>query len=237
MSLAHRKIRLIMSLRQSGIIDTVVLSAIERIPREAFVAATFRDQAYESRALPIGCGQTVSQPQVVAQMTQALKLTRRHKVLEIGTGSGYQTAVLSKLARRVYTVERHRELLREAEQRFTELRLHNITTRAGDGSLGWKEQAPFERIMVTAAAIDMPPALYDQLAVGGMMVLPVGPESGEQELCRITRTDSGPDWERLGAVRFVPLVGGLPGNAPSPIDESASESGSDPSVSGGWSAA
>jgi len=230
-SLAARKIRLIMSLRQSGISDLAVLSAIERMPREAFVTATFHDQAYEARALPIGCGQTLSQPQVVAAMTQALKVTSRQKVLEIGTGSGYQTAVLAKLARRVYTIERHRELSRAAERRFAELRLHNITTKVGDGSIGWKEQAPFERILVTAAAHDMPPALYAQLALGGMMVLPVGPERGEQELCRITRTEDGPDWERLGAVRFVPLVGGLPGDAPeTPLDD-------DPSLSGGWSAA
>jgi protein-L-isoaspartate(D-aspartate) O-methyltransferase len=229
-SLAARKIRLIMSLRQSGITDLAVLSAIERVPREAFVAPTFHDQAYESRALPIGCGQTLSQPQVVAQMTQALKLSPRQKVLEIGTGSGYQTAVLAKLARRVYTIERHRELLKDAERRFGELRLHNITTKVGDGGFGWKEQAPFERILVTAAAHDMPPALYAQLAIGGMMVLPVGPERGEQELCRITATENGPDWERLGAVRFVPLVGGMPGEEASPpID--------DESLSDGWSAA
>jgi protein-L-isoaspartate(D-aspartate) O-methyltransferase len=230
-SLAARKIRLIMSLRQSGIQDLAVLSAIERMPREAFVPATFHDQAYESRALPIGCGQTLSQPQVVAQMTEALLVKPRQKVLEIGTGSGYQAAVLSRLARRVYTIERHKQLLKEAERRFLELRLHNITAKVGDGSLGWKEQAPFERIIVTAAAIDMPPALYEQLAIGGMMVLPVGPERGEQELCRITATPDGPHWERLGAVRFVPLIGGLPGAEPLPsLDD-------DPSVSGGWSAA
>lgn len=229
MSLAARKIRMIMSLRQQGITDTAVLSAIERIPREAFVPATFHDQAYENRALPIGSGQTLSQPQVVLQMTQALMVTRRQKVLEIGTGSGYQTAVLSRLARRVYTIERHKPLLKEAERRFAELRLHNITAKAADGSLGWKEQAPFERIIVTAAAPDLPPALYEQLAPGGILVLPVGPERGEQDLCRITRSEDGPHWERLGPVRFVPLVGGLPGAEIPPDD--------DPAISDGWSAA
>jgi protein-L-isoaspartate(D-aspartate) O-methyltransferase len=229
-SLAARKIRLIMSLRQQGITDTAVLSAIERIPRETFVPPTFLDQAYENRALPIGCGQTLSQPQVVLQMTQALQVKPRQKVLEIGTGSGYQTAVLSRLARRVYTIERHKQLLKDAERRFAELRLHNITAKAADGSLGWKEQAPFERIIVTAAAPDLPPALYDQLALGGILVLPVGPERGEQDLCRITRTQEGPQWERLGAVRFVPLIGGLPGTETPPDDD-------DPALSGGWSAA
>src|SRR5439155_827772 len=156
MSLAARKIRLIMTLRRSGITDTAVLAAIERIPREAFVPPSFLDQAYENRALPIGLGQTLSQPQVVALMTQALAVRPRHKVLEIGTGSGYQAAVLSRLARRVYSIERHRPLLREAERRFTELRLHNITTIAGDGNLGWREQAPFDRIILPAAATASP---------------------------------------------------------------------------------
>lgn len=229
MSLAARKIRMIMNLRQQGITDTTVLSAIERIPREAFVPPTFHDQAYENRALPIGCGQTLSQPQVVLQMTQALMVKPRQKVLEIGTGSGYQTAVLSRLARRVYTIERHKDLLKEAERRFAELRLHNITAKVADGSRGWKEQAPFERIIVTAAAADLPPALYEQLAPGGILVLPVGPEHGEQDLCRITRAEDGPQWEHLGPVRFVPLVAGLPGA------EAGQEEG--PAVSGGWSAA
>jgi len=209
-SLAARKIRLIMALRQSGITDTAVLAAIERIPRERFVPALFHDQAYENRALPIGHGQTLSQPEIVATMTQALCVLRRHKVLEIGTGSGYQSAVLSRLARRVYTIERHRSLLQAAEQRFTELRLHNITTKAGDGSRGWPEQAPFDRIIVTAAAARAPAGLIQQLAIGGIMVLPIGPDRGDQELVRITRQEEGESVERLGKVRFVPLITGLP---------------------------
>lgn len=208
MSLAARKIRLIMHLRRSGITDTAVLDAIERIPREAFVPRPFLDQAYEDRTLPIGHGQTLSQPQVVALMTQALRIEKRHKVMEIGTGSGYQTAVLSRLARRVYTIERHRSLLREAEERFAALRLHNTVTKAGDGSRGWKEQAPFDRIIVTAAADDVPEALYEQLAVGGLLVLPIGPDRGDQELYRISRTEEGARREKLGDVRFVPLIAG-----------------------------
>jgi protein-L-isoaspartate(D-aspartate) O-methyltransferase len=210
MSLAARKIRLIMTLRRSGITDTAVLAAIERIPREAFVPPSFLDQAYENRALPIGLGQTLSQPQVVALMTQALAVRSRHKVLEIGTGSGYQAAVLSRLARRVYSIERHRPLLREAERRFSQLRLHNITTIAGDGNLGWREQAPFDRIILTAAAAELPLGLFDQLAIGGIMVLPFGPDRGDQQLLRATRLADGPKLERLGSVRFVPLLCGVP---------------------------
>lgn len=214
MSLAARKIRLIMMLRQSGVTDTAVLAAIERIPREAFVPEPFQDQSYENRTLPIGHGQTLSQPEVVAIMTQALELKSRHKVLEIGTGSGYQTAVLSRLARRIYTIERHKPLLKEAEQRLAALRRHNIVTRHGDGSLGWKEQAPFDRIIVTAAANDVPATLIDQLAVGGHLVIPIGPERGDQELFRITRTETGFEPHRLSTVRFVPLISGaLPDQA------------------------
>jgi len=209
-SLAVRKIRLIMMLRQSGITDTAVLAAIERIPREAFVPEPFLDQAYENRALPIGQGQTLSQPEVVALMTQSLDLRPRHKVLEIGTGSGYQTAVLSRLARRVYTVERHKSLLKDAERRLVALRRHNIVTRHGDGSRGWKEQAPFDRIIVTAAAAEVPTALVEQLAIGGILVIPIGPERDDQELYRITRTEAGFEPTRLSAVRFVPLVAGPP---------------------------
>ena len=169
-----RKIRLIMELRQSGITDTEVLSALERIPREDFVLSNFSDQAYENTALPIDQGQTISQPYVVAFMTLALELGPRMRVLEIGTGSGYQAAVLSKLCRRVYTIERYRSLLRQAETRFGKLGLHNIVTKLGDGHLGWPEQAPFERIIVTAAAAAVPEALKAQLAVGGIMAIPIG---------------------------------------------------------------
>jgi protein-L-isoaspartate(D-aspartate) O-methyltransferase len=212
MSLAARKIRLVMSLRHSGITDTRVLAAIERIPREAFVPMPFQDQAYEDRALPIGHGQTVSQPQIVATMTQALELKPTHKALEIGTGSGYQAAVLSRLARRVYSIERHRALLAEAEARFLELRLMNIHCRCGDGGLGWPEQAPFDRIILTAAAPERPKALLEQLKVGGIMVLPIGPDRGDQELMRIRRTERGFDEGKLADVRFVPLVAGITEN-------------------------
>ena len=210
MTVAARKIRLIMRLRRAGISDTKVLSAIERIPREAFVPDSFQDQAYEDRTLPIGHGQTLSQPRVVALMTQALEIDRRIKVLEIGTGSGYQAAVLSRLCRRLYTIERHRELQRAAERRFQELRLHNITARLGDGAKGWPEQAPFARIMVTAAAAGIPESLVDQLAPGGIMVVPVGRPGADQTLLRVTRDEDGFHEEVLGDVRFVPLVAGLP---------------------------
>jgi protein-L-isoaspartate(D-aspartate) O-methyltransferase len=208
---ASRKIRLIMELRRAGIADTEVLSAIERIPREVFTPESFRHQAYENLAIPIGQGQTLSQPQVVAQMTQALRASRRTKVLEVGTGSGYQAAVLSRLCRRVYTIERFKELLQTAEARFLQLRLHNITARHGDGWKGWREQAPFDRIIVTAAAAIVPGALVDQLAEGGLMVLPVGETSRDQSLLRLTRTPDGVVEERLSEVRFVPLVAGIPG--------------------------
>lgn len=210
---ASRKIRLIMELRRAGIADTEVLSAIERIPREVFTPDSFRHQAYENVAIPIGQGQTLSQPQVVALMTQALRASRRMKVLEIGTGSGYQAAVLSRICRRVYTIERFKELLQVAEARFLQLRLHNITARHGDGWKGWREQAPFERIIVTAAAANVPGALVDQLAEGGIMVLPVGQTSRDQALLRLTRTADGVTEEHLSEVRFVPLVAGIPGDA------------------------
>ncbi len=212
MSLAARKIRLIMNLRRSGIVDLRVLAAIERLPRENFVPQPFLDQAYEDKALPIGHGQTVSQPQVVAIMTQALELKPTHKVLEIGTGSGYQAALLSRLARRVYSIERHRPLLREAEARFLALRLTNIHCRCGDGNLGWPEQSPFDRVILTAAATERPQTLLDQLKVGGIMVLPIGPDRGDQDLIRIRRTAEGFEEETLAGVRFVPLLPGLGDN-------------------------
>ena len=208
MTIAARKIRLIMQLRRAGISDTAVLSAIERIPRESFVLPSFLDQAYENRALPIDMGQTLSQPLVVAIMTEALQAGRRTKVLEIGTGSGYQAAVLSRICRRVYSIERHRPLLRQAEERFASLRLHNITVRHGDGFQGWPEQAPFERIMVTAAPEEVPGRLIDQLAPGGTLIVPVGGSNRDQDLLRVTRGDHGVEEESLGKVRFVPLIGG-----------------------------
>jgi protein-L-isoaspartate(D-aspartate) O-methyltransferase len=208
-SLSARKIRLIMELRRSGVTDTHVLAALERIPREAFVPETFRDRAYDPRTLPIGCGQTLSNPQVVALMTQALAPTRQSKILEIGTGSGYQAAVLARLSRRVYTIERHKGLLLEAEARFRTLRIHNITARHGDGSLGWPEQAPFDRILLTAAAEKVPSRIAAQLAPGGVLVLPMGGERGRQKLMRVERRPDG-SWhaDDLGPVRFVPLISG-----------------------------
>jgi protein-L-isoaspartate(D-aspartate) O-methyltransferase len=209
-SLEAARIRLIMQLRQDGVTDTRVLSAIERTPRELFVPATFRHQAYENVALPIGEGQTISQPTVVALMTQALEIEPRMKVLEIGTGSGYQAAVLARLARRVYSVERQRELLIEANKRFDELKLRNMVTRLGDGSRGWPEQLSFDRIIVTAAAPKLPEALLEQLAPGGILVAPVGPLHGDQRLIRIRRVEGGLTEEELIAVRFVPLISDTP---------------------------
>ncbi len=201
-----RKIRLIMHLRTGGVRDTRVLAAIERVPREVFAPESMRDQAYENATIPIGCHQTMSAPLVVGIMTQALKVDERTKVLEVGTGSGYQAVVLSRLCRRVYTIERYRELLEVAEQRFSELALTNITAKVGDGTLGWREQAPFERIIVTAAATDVPPILAEQLSVGGVMVVPVDDGTGEPRLLRVVRTDHGLDINDMGEIRFVPLI-------------------------------
>ena len=206
----QKKLRLLMELRRAGIVDARVLGAIERTPREKFVPASFEDQAYENVALPIGNGQTVSQPYVVALMTEKLELGERQSVLEIGTGSGYQTAVSSCLCRRVFSIERHRELLRDAERRFEELRLRNIVCRFGDGSKGWPEQAPYERVLVTAASPEVPSALIDGLAIGGVLVAPIGEDHRDQQLVRIRRSDQGFSTEHLGLVRFVPLVAGLP---------------------------
>lgn len=209
MSYEAQKIRLIMDLRRQGISDNDVLSAVERVPREMFVPEAMRAEAYENIPLPISQGQTISQPFIVAYMTQALCLGERNRILEIGTGSGYQAAVLAQLSRRVCTVERYRTLLRQAEACFEALKLHNITTRLGDGSKGWPELAPFARIIVTAAAPDMPKSLAEQLDDGGIMVVPVG-TSGEQVLYRITRQGQELKEERLLDVRFVPLVEGMP---------------------------
>ena len=208
--LATKKVRLIMELRALGITDARVLGALERVPREAFLPDTFRDRAYENVALPVGHGQTISQPLVVAHMTEALDVGPRHKVLEIGTGSGYQAAVLAKLCRRVFTIERYRDLLKLAEERLAALRIHNITTRHGDGTKGWPEQAPFDRIIVTAACETVPEGLVEQLGSGGVMVLPLGPHASPQNLVRLTKSADGTRQEELIAVRFVPL---LPGQA------------------------
>lgn len=202
-----RKIRLVMQLRNMGITDTGVQAAMERVPRELFVPSYLADQAYEDTALPIGLGQTISQPLVVASMTQALNISDRDKILEIGTGCGYQAAILARLCRRVYTIERHRPLHDLAMQHFEELRLNNITAICGDGMKGWPQQAPFDKIIVTAAAFREPPAaLQDQLKIGGIMTIPVG-DNISQVLCRYVK-ESEDTFSRkdLLPVRFVPLL-------------------------------
>ena len=189
--------------------DKRVLEAMERIDRERFVTGLFSARANEDMPLPIACGQTISQPSVVGLMTQALNVQPRHKVLEIGTGSGYQAAILSQLARRVYTVERHRRLTQAAEAVFRDLRLTNITAVTADGSRGYPEQAPFDRIIVTAAAEDPPGPLLAELKPGGIMVLPVGQSDQVQHLIKVTRGDDGLEYDELLPVRFVPLLEGL----------------------------
>lgn len=205
---AARRIRLLMLLRRSGITDHRVLAAIERIPREAFVPAALQDQAYEDTALPIGRGQTISQPLIVALMTQALDVGDRHKVLEVGTGSGYQAAILTRLCRRLYTIERHKPLLDHALAQLHALGITNITGIVGDGLRGWPSQAPFDRIIVTAAnQTDEPPAtLIDQLGPGGILVIPLTKPNRAQYLYKLTKTAAGLESEELCPVRFVPLL-------------------------------
>ncbi|QQS13492.1 MAG: protein-L-isoaspartate(D-aspartate) O-methyltransferase [Rhodospirillales bacterium] len=202
------KQRLIAELRRGGVTDERVLAVMTAIPREAFVTPTFVERAYDNMALPIGFGQTISQPLVVAAMTQALDVGERMKVLEIGTGSGYQAAILAKLCRRLFTVERYKALSKDAEKRLLDLRIHNVVFHVGDGTKGWPPQAPFDRIIVTAAAGEMPRALVDQLAVGGIMLVPVGPDPVNQTVERIVRTEDGFTREPIMPVRFVPLVAG-----------------------------
>jgi protein-L-isoaspartate(D-aspartate) O-methyltransferase len=211
--LVQKKLRLLMELRRAGIGDTKILAAIEKTPRERFVPAAFEDRAYDNIALPIGRGQTISQPYIVALMTEALSPDPQLKVVEIGTGSGYQTAVLSRLCRRVFSIERHRELLQAAERRFEGLRLTNIVCRLGDGSRGWPEQRPYERVIVTAAAAEVPGALADGLAPDGVLIVPVGAGHQDQQLLRIRRAGHGFSTEELAPVRFVPVVAGGRGPA------------------------
>ncbi len=202
------KQRLIAELRRGGIDDERVLAVMTAIPREVFVSATFVERAYDNMALPIGFGQTISQPLVVAAMTQALDVGPRMKVLEIGTGSGYQAAILAKLCRRLFTIERYKVLAKDAEKRLLDLRIHNVVYHVGDGTKGWPPQAPFDRIIVTAAAGEMPTALIEQLAVGGIMLVPVGDDPVNQTVERVVRTEAGFTREPIMPVRFVPLVGG-----------------------------
>jgi protein-L-isoaspartate(D-aspartate) O-methyltransferase len=208
MTVEAEKARLVMELRRGGVSDKAVLAAIETVPRDAFVPEMFKPRAWENVPLPIAAGQTISQPLIVALMTQALALGKQMKVLEIGTGSGYQTAILARLCRRVYSIERIPELLAGAETLLARLRIRNVTTRLGDGSKGWPEQAPFDRIIVTAAAAKVPEALLNQLAIGGVMVCPVGGEGDDQVLVRVRRDEAGFAHEFLTGVRFVPLVEG-----------------------------
>lgn len=207
--LAEQRMRFVFALRSRGVTDARVLSAMERIDRRAFVTGIFADRAYEDMPLPIACGQTISQPSVVALMTEALQVNPRDKVLEVGTGSGYQAAILSQLARRVYTVERHRTLAQAAQGVFNALGLHNITSMITDGSFGLPDQAPFDRIIVTAAAEDPPGPLLAQLKIGGIMVVPVGQSDTVQSLIRAVRHENGFEYEELRPVRFVPLLEGL----------------------------
>jgi protein-L-isoaspartate(D-aspartate) O-methyltransferase len=211
-TLDSAKIRLIMSLREKGILDTRVLAAMERVPREHFVATAFKDRAYEDQALPIGLGQTISQPFIVAYMTEALEINDKHKVLEIGTGCGYQAAVLSKICRRVYTVERHRPLLHLAEQNFNALKIRNVTAIVGDGMKGWVEQSPFDRIIVTASSEhDAPAELLAQLSINGVLVIPIGAQGQTQILRKYIRQSDDVYAKRdLCEVRFVPLLPDVP---------------------------
>ncbi|MDH5798243.1 MAG: protein-L-isoaspartate(D-aspartate) O-methyltransferase [Paracoccaceae bacterium] len=206
---AERKMQFLFALRSKGVTDKTVLEAMEKIDRGLFVRGHFADRAYEDVPLPIACGQTISQPSVVGLMTQKLNVQPRDKVLEVGTGSGYQAAILSLLARRVYTVDRHRRLVQEAQKTFDQLKLTNITAFTSDGSHGLEEQAPFDKIIVTAAAEDPPGPLLAQLRIGGIMVVPVGQSDKVQSLIKVTRTEAGFDYDELLPVRFVPLLEGL----------------------------
>jgi len=199
-----------LQMRQRGIADTAVLRALDEVPREYFVPADYSSKAYADHALPIACGQTISQPYIVAYMTEQLEVRPHHRVLEIGTGSGYQAAVLSRIAREVVSVERYRTLADAARRRIATLGFHNIEIIVGDGMAGLPDRGAFDRIIVTAAADHVPRALVDALVEGGIMVLPLGPASGAQYLVKLTKTHDGIAREELLPVRFVPL---LPGKA------------------------
>lgn len=197
------------ALRSKGVTDARVLTAMEQVDRALFLKGLFKDRAYEDMPLPIACGQTISQPSIVGLMTQALDVQPRHKVLEVGTGSGYQAAILSKLARRVYSVDRFKRLVTDAQALFNALNISNITAITADGSHGLSDQAPFDRILLTAAAEDPPSTLLAQLRIGGIMVLPVGQSDTVQSLIRVTKTEASLDYKELRTVRFVPLLEGL----------------------------
>ena len=205
----EEKAKLMLALKQGDIHDPRVLVAMEEVPRHAFVPETFRDRAYENIPLPLEFGQTISQPYVVAFMAQEMELKGREKVLEIGTGSGYNAAILSHLCRRVYTIERFPTLSREARERLEFLGYTNIITLIGDGTLGWPMQAPFDAIVSTAASEGVPNSLVDQLRIGSVLIVPIETDSVEQTLIRIVRTETGYTHEELLPVRFVPLLEGV----------------------------
>lgn len=207
--IAVAKMQFFLNLRSRGVNDPRVLAAMERVDRGHFVRGLFTARAYEDVPLPIACGQTISQPSVVGLMTQAADITPRDVVLEVGTGSGYQAAVLAQLARRVYTVDRHRRLVASAQALFDQMGLINITSMTADGCFGLPDCAPFDRIIVTAAAEDPPSPLMAQLKLGGVMIVPVGQSDAVQSLIKVTRTAQGYAYEELRPVRFVPLVEGL----------------------------
>jgi len=209
LSLPDKKEHLLQELRTEGVDNEDVLAALNAIPREDFIPRALRAQAYENAALPIDSGQTISQPYIVAFMTQALDVDKQHKVLEVGTGSGYQAAVLSGLCRRLFTIERHLPLLTSAEKILKKLNIFNITTLFGNGMKGWPEQAPFDRIMVTAASEEIPSKLLAQLKDGGIMVIPVGAQGKTQHIIRLTRHGDNYEQENLLPVKFVPLLSGI----------------------------
>ena len=200
----------LLTLRRRGIGDAAVLRALDEVPRERFVDHEQTEAAYADQALPIACGQTISQPYVVAYMTEQLGVRPHHRVLEVGTGSGYQAAVLSRLAREVVSIERYRTLASAARKRLAALGYENVEVVVGDGLSGVPARAPYDRIIVTAAAESVPQALLDQLAEGGVMVLPLGPHGGSQQIIKLTKSPTGVAREDLIGVRFVPL---LPGQA------------------------
>ena len=203
-----RKIRLTLELRESGIHNTEVLSAIEKIPRENFIPENFRNQAYENIALPIGKNQTISQPYIVALMTQALELKKNYKVLELGTGTGYQTSILSMLTRRVYTVERIRSLLIRSEKNFKKLKLYNIVTKHADGNLGWQEQIPFDRIIFTAATNKISDLIFGHIKNNGIIVAPIISKN-KQVLKKYIKKDTKILEEEIANVMFVPNLKGV----------------------------
>lgn len=198
----------LLTLRKRGITDQAVLRAMEEVPRGEFVRSDFTDLAYSDQALPIACGQTISQPFVVAYMTEQLALKPDHRVLEVGTGSGYQAAVLSQLAGEVVSIERFRTLADTARERLGRLGCGNVEVVVGDGFAGVPEKAPYDRIVVTAAAENVPQSLVDQLSEGGVMLLPLGPHEGTQHIVKLTKSSTGLDREELIPVRFVPLLHG-----------------------------